>query len=77
MANVTKIKFQYFKPLEKGTTEHTGGPGTRAGGRGGAARGGRGAGDRGGGRGRGGARREARPSPTARSDARTPEPTGS
>ena len=25
MANVTKIKFQYFKPLEKGTTEHTGG----------------------------------------------------
>lgn len=23
MANVTKIKFQYFKPLEKGTTEHT------------------------------------------------------
>ena len=24
MANVTKIKFQYFKPLEKGTTEHTG-----------------------------------------------------
>ena len=27
MANVTKIKFQYFKPLEKGTTEHTwGGP---------------------------------------------------
>lgn len=23
MANVTKIKFQYFKQLEKGTTEHT------------------------------------------------------
>lgn len=30
MANVTKIKFQYFKPLEKGTTEHTGGGRRRA-----------------------------------------------
>lgn len=31
MANVTKIKFQYFKPLEKGTTEHTGGGQRKAG----------------------------------------------
>lgn len=31
MANVTKIKFQYFKPLEKGTMEHTGGGEWKAG----------------------------------------------
>lgn len=31
MANVTKIKFQYFKPLERGTTEHTGGEQRKAG----------------------------------------------
>lgn len=31
MANVTKIKFQYFKPLEKGTMEHTGGGERKAG----------------------------------------------
>ncbi|CAD7689334.1 unnamed protein product [Nyctereutes procyonoides] len=37
MANVTKIKFQYFKPLKKGTTEHTGG-GLRRAGAGGAGR---------------------------------------
>lgn len=81
MANVTKIKFQYFKPLEKGTTEHvgggerkagTGGPGTRAWGRAT-----RTASDQRAGRGRGGAWREARPSPTAGSDARTPGPTAS
>ncbi|XP_027474103.1 uncharacterized protein LOC113935800 [Zalophus californianus] len=31
MVNVTKIKFQYFKPLERGTTEHTGGEQQKAG----------------------------------------------
>lgn len=31
MANVTKIKFQYFKPPEKGTTERTGGGERKAG----------------------------------------------
>lgn len=73
MDNVTKIKFQYFKPLEKGTEER------RAGGSVGLPRGrsaGRGGGDRrsggGGASSRGGACREARPSPAAGSDARTP-----
>ena len=31
MANVTKIKFQYFKQPEKGTTEHTRGGERKAG----------------------------------------------
>lgn len=65
MGNVTKIKFRYFKPPEKGTTELTGG------GRGRRAQAG-GAGAVGTRRRGGGAWREARPSPTAGSDARTP-----
>lgn len=73
MGNVTKIKFQYFKPLEKGTEERKAGgsvgrPRGRCAGReGGAHRPGRGGICL-----RGVVCREVRPSPVASSDARTP-----
>lgn len=74
MDNVTKIKFQYFKPLEKGTEKRKAGGSVRLP-RGRSA--GRGGGDPRPGRGgaclRGGTCREARPSPAAGSDARTPD----
>lgn len=68
MANVTKIKFQYFKPLEKGTTEHTGGgrrraQAGRAPARGAAAARTEGAGRRRGGEGKGRGLAETRPTP--------------
>lgn len=73
MDNVTKIKFQYFKPLEKGTEKREAGgsvglPRGRSAGQGVGTGGQEGAGHIGG----GGACREARPSPAAGSDARTP-----
>lgn len=88
MANVTKIKFQYFKPLEKGTTGHTGdgkrkagtgghGPaGTRSQGRGGTDRGG-GALVARGGEGVGPGERCTPPPTSGSGGAWTPRPTGS